>query len=106
MYARHRMSGCGGGWGRRVFADVAHYPAFSAWKAAHDSVNESVSNTGGVPEAVGESLYQERAMVQAECKDFRGPLDAAKGGFAEPFMTAPSPGIIAAAMRNAWYNTE
>ena len=28
------------------------------------------------------------------------------GSFAEPFMTAPSPGIIAAAMRNAWYDTE
>jgi 5-methyltetrahydropteroyltriglutamate--homocysteine methyltransferase len=106
LYVRHRMSGFGGGWARRVFADVAHYPAFSAWKAAHDSVNESVSNTGGVPEAVGEVLYLDRAMVEAECKDFRGALDAAQGGFAEPFMTAPSPGIIAAAMRNAWYDTE
>jgi 5-methyltetrahydropteroyltriglutamate--homocysteine methyltransferase len=106
LYVRHRMSGFGGGWARRVFADVAHYPAFSAWKAAHDSVNESVSNTGGVPEAVGEVLYLDRAMVESECKDFRAALDAAQGGFAEPFMTAPSPGIIAAAMRNAWYDTE
>ena len=89
LYVRHRMSGFGGGWARRVFADVAHYPAFSAWKEAHDSVNESVSNTGGVPEAVGEVLYLDRAMVEAECKDFRGALDAAQGGFAEPFMTAP-----------------
>jgi 5-methyltetrahydropteroyltriglutamate--homocysteine methyltransferase len=106
LYVRHRMSGFGGGWARRVFADVAHYPAFSAWKAAHDAVNASVSNTGGVPEAVGEVRYLDRAMVEAECKDFRGALDAAQGRFAEPFMTAPSPGIIAAAMRNAWYNTE
>jgi 5-methyltetrahydropteroyltriglutamate--homocysteine methyltransferase len=106
LYVRHRMSGFGGGWARRVFADVAHYPAFSAWKAAHDAVNESVSNTGGVPEAVGEVRYLDRAMVEAECKDFRGALDAAGGGFVEPFMTAPSPGIIAAAMRNAWYDTE
>jgi 5-methyltetrahydropteroyltriglutamate--homocysteine methyltransferase len=106
LYVRHRMSGFGGGWARRVFADVAHYPAFSAWKAAHDAVNESVSNTGGVPEAVGEVRYLDRAMVEAECTDFRAALDAAKGGFAEPFMTAPSPGIIAAAMRNVWYATE
>jgi 5-methyltetrahydropteroyltriglutamate--homocysteine methyltransferase len=106
LYVRHRMSGFGGGWGRRVFADVAHYPAFSAWKAAHDAVNESISNTGGVPEAVGEVRYLDRALVEAECRDFRVALDAANGGFAEPFMTAPSPGIIAAAMRNAWYNTE
>jgi 5-methyltetrahydropteroyltriglutamate--homocysteine methyltransferase len=106
LYVRHRMSGFGGGWARRVFADVAHYPAFSAWKAAHDAVNESVSNTGGVPEAVGEVRYLDRAQVETECSDFRAALDAAQGSFAEPFMTAPSPGIIAAAMRNAWYNTE
>jgi 5-methyltetrahydropteroyltriglutamate--homocysteine methyltransferase len=106
LYVRHRMSGFGGGWTRKVFADVTQYPAFSAWKAAHDAVNASVSNTGGVPEAIGEVRYLDRALVEAECKDFRSALDAAQGGFAEPFMTAPSPGIIAAAMRNAWYDTE
>ena len=106
LYVRHRMSGFGGGWARRVFADVTHYPAFSAWKAAHDAVNELISNTGGVPEAVGEVRYLDRALVEAECQDFRAALDAAQGGFAEPFMTAPSPGIIAAAMRNVWYNSE
>jgi 5-methyltetrahydropteroyltriglutamate--homocysteine methyltransferase len=106
LYVRHRMSGFGGGWTRKVFADVSHYPAFSAWKAAHDAVNESISNTGGVPEAIGEVRYLDRALVDGECKDFRAALDASQGGFAEPFMTAPSPGIIAAAMRNAWYDTE
>ena len=40
LYVRHRMSGFGGGWTRKVFADVTHYPAFMAWKAAHDAVNE------------------------------------------------------------------
>ena len=54
LYVRHRMSGFGGGWTRKVFADVTHYPAFMAWKAAHDAVNESISNVGGIPEAVGE----------------------------------------------------
>ena len=34
LYVRHRMSGFGGGWTRQAFADVAHYPAFGAWKAA------------------------------------------------------------------------
>ena len=27
LYVRHRMSGFGGGWTRKVFADVTHYPA-------------------------------------------------------------------------------
>ena len=105
LYVRHRMSGFGGGWSRRTFADVAHYPAFTAWKAAHDAVGASVSNLGGVPEAVGEVRYLDRALVEAECRDFRAALDT-EGGFAEPFMTAPSPGIIAAAMRNRWYDSE
>ena len=106
LYVRHRMSGFGGGWTRRVFADATHYPAYMAWKAAHDAVNELISNLGGIPEAIGEVRYLDRAPVEAECADFRAALDAARGGFAEPFMTAPSPGIIAAAMRNAWYDTE
>lgn len=106
LYVRHRMSGFGGGWSRRTFADVTHYPAFAAWKAAHDSVNQSISNTGGVPEAVSEVRYLDRALVDAECQDFRSALDQSSSGFVEPFMTAPSPGIIAAAMRNAWYDTE
>src|SRR5246500_5782935 len=71
LYVRHRMSGFGGGWMRRVFADVTHYPAFMAWKAAHDAVNESISNVGGVPEAIGEVRYLDRAAVEAECMDFR-----------------------------------
>jgi 5-methyltetrahydropteroyltriglutamate--homocysteine methyltransferase len=33
-------------------------------------------------------------------------LDQAAGGFVEPFLTAPSPGIVAAAMKNAYYASE
>src|SRR5215470_2718450 len=95
LYVRHRMSGFGGGWTRKVFADVTHYPAFMAWKSAHDAVNESISNVGGVPEAVGEVRYLDRTAVEAECADFATALDAVQGRYAEPFMTAPSPGIIA-----------
>ncbi|MBW4090541.1 MAG: hypothetical protein HIU82_05460 [Proteobacteria bacterium] len=107
LYVRHRMSGFGGGWSRRTFADVAHYPVFRAWKTAHDGLGASVSNADQVPEAVGEVRYLDRALVEAECADFAAALAAAGGGqFAEPFMTAPSPGIIAAALRNRWYETE
>jgi len=106
LYLRHRLSGFGGGWTRRTFADVARYPGFGAWKAAHDAVGLSVSNTALVPEAVGEISYLDRALIEAECADFRTALDQAAGGFAEPFMTAPSPGIVAAALRNAYYETE
>ena len=106
LYLRHRLSGFGGGWSRRLFADVAHYPGFRAWKAAHDALGASVSNTEQVPEAVGEVRSHGADAVEAECADFAAALAAAPGRFAEPFLTAPSPGILAAALRNRWYATE
>ncbi|MDE2582504.1 MAG: cobalamin-independent methionine synthase II family protein [Rhodospirillales bacterium] len=111
LYVRHRMSGFGGGWSRRLFADVARYPEFGAWKAAHDALGNTISNTESVPEAVGEVRYLDRAAVEAECADFAAALASAAQGpdgrrFAEPFLTAPSPGIIATALRNRWYDTD
>ncbi|MGE0223560.1 MAG: epoxyalkane--coenzyme M transferase [Acetobacteraceae bacterium] len=107
LYVRHRMSGFGGGWTRKTFADVARYPGFRVWGHVTESGRPSVSNRDGVPEAVGEVRYLDPALVQAECDEFRATLqEIAPNGFVEPFMTAPSPGIIAAAMRNRWYDTD
>ncbi len=86
-------------------ADIVRYPGFAAAVGVDDTGKPVVSNRGTLPQAVGEVKYLDRALVEAECADFRAALDAT-GGFAEPFMTAPSPGIIAAAMANAWYDTE
>jgi 5-methyltetrahydropteroyltriglutamate--homocysteine methyltransferase len=38
--------------------------------------------------------------------DFRTVLEPKPTGFVEPFMTAPSPGIIAGAMKNEYYDSE
>lgn len=105
LYVRRRMSGFGGGWSRPPMADIVRYPGFAAAVGVDDAGKPVVSNRGMLPQAVGEVKYLDRALVEAECADFRAALDAT-GGFAEPFMTAPSPGIIAAAMANAWYDTE
>lgn len=107
LYVRHRMSGFGGGWHRRPFADTARYQGFAAWGDLLSSGRPSVSNRDGVPEAVGAVEYLDPALVQAECDEFAATLrEVAPAGFAQPFMTAPSPGIIAAAMRNRHYDTE
>jgi len=106
LYVRHRMSGFGGSWNRRIFADIARYPGFRAEAEALAAAKVSVSNVGSMPKATGEVKYLDRAFVEAECADFRAALDAVGGGFAEPFFTAPSPGIIAAAMLNAFYDSE
>ena len=105
LYVRRRMSEFGGSWIRPPMADVMKYPGFRAFAAEQD-VRRSVSNRGALPTATGAVAYLDPALIKLECNDFLAALAEAGGGFAEPFMTAPSPGIIAAAMRNEHYDTE
>jgi 5-methyltetrahydropteroyltriglutamate--homocysteine methyltransferase len=106
LYVQHRMSGFGGSWNRPAFADMARYPGYRAMMQAQADASEHVSNRDGVPKAVGEVRYLDRALIETECRDFRAALDETGSGFAEPFLTAPSPGIIAAAMLNEHYDSE
>ncbi|HEX4365807.1 MAG TPA: cobalamin-independent methionine synthase II family protein [Rhodopila sp.] len=106
LYVRRRMTGFGGSWIRRTMADVDKYPGFRAWSAEQDGVRRSVSNRGALPKAIGAVTYLDAALVQAECDEFLATLSEVQGGFAEAFMTAPSPGIIAAALQNEHYDTE
>ncbi len=103
LYVQRRMSGFGAGWTRRPFADMTRYPGFAAWKAAHDAVGTSISNIAGVPEAVGEVRYLDPAAIEQDCTDFAAALAEEGRPFAEAFLTAPSPGIVALAMRNRFY---
>ncbi len=80
LYVRHRMSGFGGSWTRRPFADVAHYPAFSAWKAAHDArqpVGQQPRRRARRRSA--RCAISIRALVEAECDDFRAALNEVGG---------------------------
>ena len=43
---------------------------------------------------------------RGECGDFRAALDQTSTHFVEPFLTAPSPGIIASAINNEYYDSE
>jgi len=87
-------------------ADISRYPGFRAWAAEQEGVRRSVSNRDAVPKAIGEVRYLDPALVKAECDEFLATLSQVEGGFAEPFVTAPSPGIIAAALLNEHYDTE
>src|SRR5260370_9803441 len=62
-------------------------------------------NRGG-GKALGEVCCAGAAAIDAECSDFRRALDETDTDFVEPFVTAPSPGIIAGAMKNEHYDTE
>ena len=106
LYVRRRMTGFGGTWNRRPMADVVKYAGYQAWATEQDGARRSVSNRGALPKAIGAVTYLDPALIKAECDEFRATLSEVEGGFAEPFMTAPSPGIIAAALMNEHYDTE
>jgi 5-methyltetrahydropteroyltriglutamate--homocysteine methyltransferase len=102
LHVQHRMSGFGGSWKRSPPADVEHYPVFKRMRESQLAGKEAVSSFA-TPKAVGEVRYIDEAPVHRECADFRAVLGEIKNGFAEPFLTAPSPGIVAAAIRNEHY---
>ncbi|MGE4044164.1 MAG: cobalamin-independent methionine synthase II family protein [Acetobacteraceae bacterium] len=106
LYVRSRMSGFGGSWTRPPRQDVERYPALKAAIAREMAHAVMVSAREDIPTAIGEVRYTDRAAVEHECADFRATLDAMGQPFVEPFLTAPSPGIVAAAMRNDYYPDE
>jgi 5-methyltetrahydropteroyltriglutamate--homocysteine methyltransferase len=105
LHIRHRMSGFGGSWQRRTRADALRYPIFKRIMEEQLAARQAVSNMGP-PKAIDAVRYLGRGGVEAECADFRAALDETGTKFAEPFLTAPSPGIIAGAMKNEHYETE
>jgi 5-methyltetrahydropteroyltriglutamate--homocysteine methyltransferase len=106
LYVRSRMSGFGGAWTRPPRGDVERYPAFKTAMESQQQYTQQVSSRADIPTAIGEVRYLDRAAIEQECRDFRATLDAQHNPFVEPFLTAPSPGIVAAALRNDHYPTE
>jgi 5-methyltetrahydropteroyltriglutamate--homocysteine methyltransferase len=74
------------------------------WIEQHASKTQ-VSALGGLPKAIGEIRYLDDHAINDECDDFKMVLAENPGAFAEPFMSAPSPGILASAVRNEHYDT-
>ena len=105
LYVRHRMSGFAGLGSRRGPADVERYPGFLAMRQQLAANKVGVTNFD-VPKVVDEVRYLDPAFVATECADFRRILTAHAPGHEEAFITAPSPGIIAAAVPNEYYDSE
>jgi 5-methyltetrahydropteroyltriglutamate--homocysteine methyltransferase len=105
LYLRDRLTGLGGSWERPTRADVERYPAFKKRWAQQSSSEDKVSNVSGVPMAVGEVSYIDRAAIDQECSDLEAAVTENPGAFLETFMSSPSPGIVASALRNEYYDT-
>ncbi|MGA8681409.1 MAG: methionine synthase [Acidimicrobiales bacterium] len=96
-YVSHRMTGFGGTSERRLMADLRAHPDYlelALPQRQHAQVNLMRARAG-----VGDVAYGDTKEVDAECASVAG------AGFLETFMTAASPGIVAAAMENRHYPT-
>lgn len=101
-YVQHRMCGFGGQSNRPHLADVWSYPTFVEMLMTQIRARVQVDLLHA-PKAIAAVSYVDRGPLERECDDFARILADLKPGFAETFMTAPSPGIIAAAMLNEHY---
>ena len=105
LYLKGRLSGLGGSWERPSRADIERYPQFKRMWVEQHSARTQVSSLGGLPKAIGEVKYLDAQAIADECRYFQGVLAETPGGFTEAFMSTPSPGILAMAVRNEYYDT-
>ncbi|MEA2874255.1 MAG: 5-methyltetrahydropteroyltriglutamate--homocysteine methyltransferase [Hyphomicrobiales bacterium] len=105
LYMRHRLTGLGGTGARPMHADLDAYPEYKSAFQQRVTSPDKVSNRANLPKAVGEVTYANPGLIEAECADFRAALVGQDGRYAEAFLTAPSPGIIASIVQNEHYDT-
>ena len=105
LYVQRRMTGFGGSWKRWARGDVERYPEFKRLLEMQAGGKVAVSNFAP-PRVTGEVRYIDPKQAESEARDFKAALAARKDAFTEAFLTAPSPGIIAAACKNEHYATE
>lgn len=102
-YVQHRMTGFGGTGTRPIMADLTRYPGSLERRRQAMGTQERVDLLKA-PKAIGEVRYLSAAPIEGECRQLRRLLDETSGGFSGAFVSAPSPGIIAAGMQNDYYD--
>jgi 5-methyltetrahydropteroyltriglutamate--homocysteine methyltransferase len=105
LYLKQRLTGFGGSWDRAPRGDVERYPEFKRMLA--EQVRKvAVDARAGTPKAIGAVKYVSAEPLRAECDFFRETLEQSGKPFVEAFLTAPSPGIVATAVRNEHYDSQ
>jgi len=102
-YVQHRMCGFGGESQRPIMRDIVRYPSFLALKLPDFS--RTMVSLMNAPRATGAVAYVDRAPVARDLAALARIAAEQPTPFVERFMTAPSPGIVACAMENAFYPT-
>lgn len=101
-YVARRMSGFGGASNRPMFQDAKDFPKWREWVNDHMLRRARLFDA---PAAVGDVRYEDFSRVGQECDAFERCLDTRKDAFAEAFLTAASPGIVATTMENKHYDS-
>ncbi len=94
-YVQHRMKGFGGQGHRRLMQDLVEHPDLIELNQPRRARMQV--NLMRAPAAISDVSYRDTAELDAECALLDPPP------FAETFMTAASPGIVASAMQNQHY---
>ena len=100
-YVPRRMSGFGGESKRRRGREFEEFPELVEYLTHRFP---SVSKQQNAPQAQGELHYHDTSQIEAEIARYQRVAGDGKP-FAEEFMTAPSPGIVASTMLNAYYDS-
>ncbi|MBI3991950.1 MAG: cobalamin-independent methionine synthase II family protein [Candidatus Lambdaproteobacteria bacterium] len=101
-YVPQRMSGFGGTSNRGAFSDMTRFPGYAAILQGRANRRARIATA---PQALSAVRYEDFSGIQAECAGFAAALRRHPGGFAEPFMTSASPGIVTTTMLNAHYDS-
>ena len=99
-YVPARMSGFGGVSKRRRGREFEEFPELVASLMRRFP---HVSRQQNAPECQSELKYLDVKPLEGEIARFKKIAD---GKFAEPFMTAPSPGIVSSTMLDAFYGSQ
>jgi 5-methyltetrahydropteroyltriglutamate--homocysteine methyltransferase len=101
-YIPERMSGFGGRSKRKVGKDFQEVPELIEMFLRRFPKRSKISNA---PQAIGEVRYRSTRDIEDEIARFKACGSQSATPFAETFMTAPSPGIVATTMVNAYYKS-
>ncbi|MEX0404318.1 cobalamin-independent methionine synthase II family protein [Aquibium sp. LZ166] len=102
-YVPQRWSGFGGKSSRPFGREFVDFPKFT------ERMQARIPKTGRVfdaPEAIDEVHYHGTAQLQKEIDRIKRQAGSAAANVSNWFMNAPSPGIIASTMLNAYYDTD
>lgn len=102
-YVRHRMTGFGGTSNRPIMADLLRYPG-SLERRRQALGSEERVDLLRAPQAISEVRYVNKEPILQETAQLRRLLSDSDDDAPQAFVSAPSPGIIAAAMQNAHYD--